>query len=960
MGNLRLDTRELTLKGGTRGPAITPGNPAESLLLKVVMHSAGALKMPPGPKMKDADTALLTQWIAMGAPFGATPTTAANKAYWAFVKPLMPTIPAVKNTQWAQSPIDAFLLASLEAKGLTPAAPADKRTLIRRATYDLTGLPPTPAEVNNFLGDNTPQAYAKVIDRLLASPRYGERWGRHWLDVARYADSNGLDENLVYKSAFRYRDYVINAFNKDKPYNDFLTEQLAGDLLPDTGKIKTSIERWTATGFLSLGAKMLAEDDPVKMQMDIVDEQLDTTSRAFMGLTVGCARCHDHKFDPIPTADYYALAGIFKSSKTMDNFKVVAKWHEYVLAPKEQRDQLAAHEALIEAKRKEIEQLTKSQNNTLTLEAKNRVGAYLLAAARLKHDQEIQIAPAESSTQEITLTSPPKTDKKVVEFTFDAASAGQYQLDVFNQERGGGTSDIYLNGTWIFEGMPPVQNRAASPESPGWTYLAILPLNRGTNTIRFEHAKNFPKFDKLLLSPHTGRETPLTAVQIATLHKINPSILQQLMEYFDRSSGAPSSPLYEWETQPQTAALAAKFEALFQQALLNKDDQKLKPYVDLLGEKFGPFAAPSNAKRYYPEAVKEELKVLDAQSKELVKATPDLPHAMGVTDGDKIEDIQIHNRGSHWTLGETVPRRFLTVIAGKNQAPLGTQTSGRLQLAEWLTQPDHPLTSRVMVNRIWRNHFGRGIVATVDNFGRLGEAPSNQPLLDWLAIRFVEKQWSIKAMHREMMLSSTYQMSSANNAKALEVDPENSLLWRMPRRRLEAEAIRDGVMSASGGLTTETGGSILTYKDRAYVANTEKGGKVDYDRPVRAVYLPVVRSSMYDVFSAFDLPDSTMSNGDRDSTVVAPQALFMMNSSVILKHSKTMADSLLADKSLDNQGRIRQAYERALARPPTPQEIDGALTFIGSIAKDWQGDEAKAWQSFCKSLLATNEFIYLN
>ncbi len=960
MGGLRLDTREAMLKGGTRGASLVPGNPADSLLLKVVMHTAGPLKMPPGPKMKDAEAAVIAQWIAMGAPFGTTAPQAAPTAFWAFVKPAAAAVPAVKNRQWAQSPIDAFVLSALEAKGLAPVAPADKRTLIRRATYDLTGLPPTPAEVTAFLEDSSPQAYAKVVDRLLASPRYGERWARHWLDVARYADSNGLDENLVYKNAFRYRDYVIAAFNKDKPYNQFLTEQLAGDLLPDAGDLKISIERWTATGFLSLGAKMLAEDDPVKMQMDIVDEQLDTTSRAFMGLTVGCARCHDHKFDPIPTADYYALAGIFKSSKTMDHFKVVAKWHEYVLAPKEQRDQLAAHEAKIEAQRKEIGKLTKAENETLTMAAKSRVGAYLLAAARLQHDKEIQIAPAESSSKGISLVSPPKSETKTVDFTFEAPTAGQYQLDVLDQERGNGTADVYVNGEWMIEGLPPVQNRAASPEVPGWTYLAIVPVQKGKNTIRLEHAKNFPKFEKLLLSPHTGKETPLTTVQIAALHKVNPSILEQLIEYFDRSRGAPSSPFYEWETQEQTPALAAKFEGLFQQALTRKDDPKLKIYVDLLGEKFGPFAAPDGAKRYYSEAAKAQLKTLDAQLKNLEKATPDLPRAMGVADGDKIEDIPIHNRGSHWTLGEVVPRRFLTAIAGRNQAPLGANTSGRLQLAQWLAQPDHPLTSRVMVNRIWRNHFGRGIVPTVDNFGRLGEAPTNQPLLDWLALRFIEKQWSIKAMHREMMLTNTYQMSSALNAKALEVDPENLLLWRMPRRRLEAEAIRDAVMSASGGLKIENPGSILTYKDRAYVANTAKGGSVDYDRPVRAVYLPVVRSSMYEVFTAFDLPDPTMSNGDRDSTVVAPQALFMMNSSVILKHSKTMADSLLADKTLDNQGRIRQAYERALSRPPTPQEVDGALTFIGSIAKDWQGDEAKAWQSFCKSLLATNEFIYLN
>ena len=351
---------------------------------------------------------------------------------------------------------------------------------------------------------------------------------------------------------------------------------------------------------------------------------------------------------------------------------------------------------------------------------------------------------------------------------------------------------------------------------------------------------------------------------------------------------------------------------------------------------------------------------MDEGLKDLEKATPDFPRAMGVCENDAIDDLPIHLRGSHWTLGQKVPRHFLSFIADGSQVSLGPKESGRLELAQWMTQKDHPLTSRVMVNRIWRGHFGKGIVRSVDNFGRLGEKPSNQPLLDWLALRFVEKGWSIKTMHRMIMLSSAYQMSSEYDAQAAAIDPEDVLLWRMPRRRLEAESIRDGIMAVSGGLTYADGGSILHYKDREYVANTVKGGDIDYDRPVRAVYIPVVRSSMYDVFQAFDLPDPSTSNGDRDSTVVAPQALFMMNSSVILKHSRKMADDLLARASVDDNARIREAYERALSRPATPEEVDLALTFISRIEQQWQGDRAKAWQSFCKALLASNEFVYIN
>ncbi|MEP7366493.1 MAG: DUF1553 domain-containing protein [Acidobacteriota bacterium] len=1008
MGNLRLDTREMALKGGSRGAAIVPGNAAESLLMKAVLHTSDALKMPPGPKMKDPDAAMLAKWINMGAPWGdaaVSAAPAASKKFWAFVKPVEPAVPAVKNAAWVKSPVDAFVLKALEEKGLAPAKAADKRTLIRRATYDLVGLPPTPGEVKAFLDDKSPDAYAKVVDRLLASPRYGERWGRHWLDVARYADSNGLDENLVYKNAFRYRDYVIAAFNKDKPFDQFVQEQLAGDLLPPTDDLNTTFERWTATGFLSLGAKMLAEDDPAKMQMDIVDEQLDTTTRAFMGMTVGCARCHDHKFDPIPTKDYYALAGIFKSSKTMENFKVVAKWHEYVLAPKEDRDRLAAHEAKVEAKHKEIGEITKAENKKLTAEAVNHVGAYLLAAAHVQRDEQVQVAPVETAAGAVEIEAgafaagnvPKQLERKksntakdakgpfYAEYKVIVAKAGEYQLDVLDQERGSGTADVYVNGAWMKRGAPPIQNRAASPEVDGWSYVAIVPLQAGENVLRLEHASRFPYFTKLMLAPNALQRAPLNIVQVAAKYGVNPGFLDQMVEHLKRSNGAAASVLYAWEIQGTKArmedwatpvkalfagqtfatpeALAAKYDELFKRAEADEDqsqDAGLKALAEFSKEKFGPFRAPEDARRYYAANVREQLTTMDEEAKVLEAATPEFPKAMGVVESEKTEDIPVHLRGSHWTLGEKVPRHFLSAIPGGTDVTLGPNESGRLELAQWMTSKDHPLTSRVMVNRIWRGHFGRGIVPSVDNFGRLGAAPTNQPLLDWLALRFVEQGWSVKKMHRLMMLSSVYQMSSDVDAKAEEADPEDSLLWRMPRRRLEAEEIRDGIMRVSGELKFDMGGSLLTYKDRQYVANTARGGTVDYDRPIRSVYVPVVRSSLYDVFQAFDLPDPTMSNGERDATVVAPQALFMMNSSVMLKHSMKMAESLLGHAGLADDQRVREAYERALSRPPTPQEIDQGLTFVARMEKEWKGDRTKAWQSFCKSLLASNEFVYLN
>ena len=1026
MGGLRLDTREGIVKGGDRGPALVPGKPSESLLLQAVRQT-GDLKMPPSGKLKDADIAALAEWVQMGAPWGsavAAKSADPVKKYWAFIPPGEPRVPEVRNASWAKSPLDRFVLAGLESKGLKPAPPADKRTLIRRATFDLTGLPPTPEEIRAFLDDTRADAFSRVIDRLLASPRYGERWGRHWLDVARYADSNGLDENLVYRHAFRYRDYVIQAFNKDKPYDLFLKEQLAGDLLPTPASDAVAFERWTATGFLSLGAKMLAEDDPVKMEMDIIDEQLDTTARTFMGLTVGCARCHDHKFDPIPQADYYSLAGIFKSSKTMENFKVVATWHEYVLAPEPERQKLAGHKARIEAKKKEITHISDSANDKLIQEARSLVGKYLLASEDMLRYERIPLKPftnggtrrdADSFDRgnvprklEKEKTNVPKDAKGpfFAEYDLTVPSAGNYQMDFLEEEVGGGTVDVWVNGMLEQRGQRPVENRGASPDAGGWSVTGVFPLKAGSNTIRLEHKSRFPYFEALLLNMfNPGVAVPRSLAQVSRQYGINPGFLEKWVEELRRSKGAPASllnamfaysekgslagdALKGW-TSPAAERfggflpknreeLAARYQSLFAEA--DQEWQKLEPskatklpdasleaFRELLYAKAGPFSAPQDARQYYPQLVRDQLAALDKERKDLESATPDLPRAMGVREGDKIANLPIHLRGSHWTLGEEVPRRFPRAIAGDNQTPIPPDQSGRLQLAEWLTQPDHPLTSRVMANRLWRWHFGRGIVPSVDNFGRLGEAPTNQPLLDWLATRFVQQGWSMKQMHRTIMLSSTYQMSANYDAHAAEVDPENTLLWRSNRRRLEAEGIRDAVTAVTGIIDLTEGGTLLSYKDRQYVADTSKRGGNDYDVPRRSVYIPIVRSSMYEMFQAFDLPDSSTPNGDRNSTVVAPQALFMMNSPLVLKATNSMAGKLLSEPGVDDATRIREAYERALGRPPEATDVDRALTFIAQIDKAMEGRESDAgkrhlfaWQSFCKALLSSNEFIYVN
>jgi hypothetical protein len=686
---LRLDSAAGVAAGGDSGPVVAAGDPRGSRLIQAVRYE-GDLKMPPQGRLSDAEVAELTEWVRAGAvwPDGRNPVRTPAAAHpaepgpgvsWAFRGPRDPSPPAVKAVDWPRSPLDRFILAALERNGLAPAPRADKRALIRRAAFDLTGLPPTPEEVEAFLADDAPDALARLVDRLLASPHYGERWGRHWLDLARYADSNGMDENVAYAHAFRYRDYVIQAFNADRPYDRFLTEQLAGDLLPRAGDDATDDERLTATGFLVIGPKMLAEDDPVKMEMDIIDEQLDTVGRAFLGLTIGCARCHDHKFDPISTADYYALAGILKSTKSMENHKVVAMWNERPL---------------------------------------------------------------------------------------------------------------------------PSSRRAA-------------------------------------------------------------------------------------------------------------------------------------------------------------------PAAVMSVDERAITDLRIHIRGNPLTLGAVVPRRFPRILAGADRAPIAATRSGRLELAAWLTRPDHPLTARVMANRIWLGHFGAGLVRSPDNFGRLGDRPSHPDLLDWLARRFIESGWSIKAMHRLIMLSSSYQMSSRYDPEAARVDPENRLHWRMGRRRLEAEAIRDAILAVGGKLEATMGGTLLKVKNHAYVNSTVTIEGVAYDTDRRSVYLPVIRSGLYDVFQAFDFADPSASNGLRVPTTVAPQALFMMNDRLVLRCSEAMARRLLGRAGLDDAGRIRRAYLAAYGRPPVEKEVARARESLrrfesaleaGGVAA--QERPLRAWQGLCQAIIASSEFIY--
>ncbi|MCA9041757.1 MAG: DUF1553 domain-containing protein, partial [Planctomycetaceae bacterium] len=564
------------------------------------------------------------------------------------------------------------------------------------------------------------------------------------------ADSNGQDENVAHGNAWRYRDYVIDSLNNDKPYDQFLREQIAGDLLDSGDDFRQKNERLIATGFLSLGPKVLAEVDSMKMQMDIIDEQLDTIGRSLMGLTLGCARCHDHKFDPVGQDDYYALAGIFKSTQTMESFKIVARWNENNIGSPEQQAALAAHQQQVDAKKKEIETL---------------------------------VAAATASLKE------------------------------------------------------RLEPEAKLPEKP--------------------------------------------------------------------------------ETQ-------------------------------------------------FTEAEKAQLKTLREEEKKLTEALPVLPTAMSVKETTP-EDIPIHIRGSHLTLGETVERGFPRAIEIPVEYQIPEGQSGRLQLAEWLTHPQHPLMARVMVNRLWRWHFGEGLVTTPDNFGLQGTPPTHPELLDWLAAHFVEQGFSIKQMHRLMMLSNTYQLSSGYHEANAERDPDNKYYWRFNARRLEAESIRDAILAVSETLDREMGGNLLNVKNREFVFNHESKESVDYNFTRRSIYLPVIRNHLHPVFSLFDYSDASVLNGDRQTSTVATQALFLMNSPFLEEQTEKYANWLITQES-DVSARIELIYVKSYGRLPTDDEQQRIENFLEQFPSVWKSDHPEAddeainvaaWQALCHAIVAANEFTYL-
>ncbi len=1032
---LRVDSLNGLLTGGERGPAIVPGKPDESLLISAIRHS-DTLQMPATRKLPQPLIDDVAQWIREGAewpnaePVTIAPTpaamermpTEAEKQFWAFQTPQKSPIPPVADVNgWVRTPVDSFILEQLESRQLLPNHTADKRTLIRRATLALIGLPPTPDEVRVFLADESPTAFASVVERLLSSPRYGERWGRHWLDVVRYADSNGLDENLAFGNAWRYRDYVIEAFNADRPYDEFLREQLAGDLLPAAASADIQLRRIIATGFLSLGAKMLAEDDPVKMEMDIIDEQIDTLGKAVLGMTIGCARCHDHKFDPISAHDYYALAGIFKSTKTMDNFGVVARWQERPIALPEVITERDRQQAAAETVQAEITQHMQQETDRIISEARAQLAAYLLAAERQLRAEESQASAIPIADSEARRSAPEcllleaedyargnvmkdttnygagigvLVNQGVLpnftEYDIELPQAGLYQFDLRYAAAAARPTIVMIDETPMKTDAAGQVTGSWTGESQKWFVEAIVQVSAGKHVVRLENAGPFPHIDKLCIAPAIGGPPTTPSVAEETPEKpavpLHASIVANWVKLLTAQRDVADGPFGLWwklrtagslevslDSSPLTAALLADpipttlaALALRYQELANGEDlPHLAPLKALLSGSNSPFTLGDKAESVYSESVVTELKMLREKKAAIETAIPAIPEAMSVSEGLP-QNLRIHLRGSHTTLGVEVPRRMPRVFAMGDESPITDETSGRLKLAEWLTQPGHPLTARVLVNRVWQAHFGEGLVRSPDNFGRLGEKPTHPELLDWLATELIDKGWSIKSLHRLILNSAVWQQSTDFNQAATGIDPENRLLWRMNRRRLEAEAIRDSLLAIGGGLDTTMGGTLLPTENRKYVTSTANINVDIYEAPRRTVYLPVVRSALNDYLTAFDFGDPSAMSGQRDRTTVAPQSLFLMNSKLVASQSESLATLLLASSG-DDAGRIAEAFERFYSRAPTPSEVDSSLGFIAHYEDTLRlrGTAAdslrpEAWQAFCRALMTTNEFLYVN
>jgi hypothetical protein len=998
-GGLSLSTRADLLRGGDSGPALVPGDPEGSLLLRALRYTDESYQMPPRGKLDERVIADFEAWIADGAadPRGGESSVEtsgwdleAGRDHWAFLEIRDPSGPETERPDLGE--LDRFVQARLEAEGLSLNPRADRRTLARRLSFDVTGLPLDPERLERYLADarSDEEATAALIDELLASPHYGEHWGRQWLDLVRYADSNGLDENVAMAEAWRYRDYVVRALNADKPYDRFLTEQIAGDLLPEPSDPQDLRDALTATGFWTLGPKMLAEQDQEKMVIDIVDEQLDIATRTFLGMTVSCARCHDHKFDPVPTTDYYALAGILRSTRTMEHTNTVAMWFERELATSEElaardawraeRDRaLGARDAAREAARGSLAPTWQAQVDRYLLAGAAAAKQAVIFEAESFSDGNGGVNTGQWGSPEVAIVHTINSDPQFLEYRVQVPLAGRYRLEARYACQDGRPLRLAVDGEVVREDACGQSTGSYTPETQTWESQCELELSAGEHVVRFERGGALPHLDKFAWVPVFGEGEPWPLSTGASQGLAAP-IVRNFAEYLARPAVQPIvAPFVElanlggepesWATRAEMAwadltrradagelelqplvrglldeapptslgELAARYRSLVLLARrgLEADgsqaSQALAAWRRVLSTEHGPFFVhPDELATLYTDETAEELELLEAELARLEGAAPAMfERALAVEDG-QVQDLPVHIRGNHLTLAdETTPRGFLTVLDHLAPwEPLPDGQSGRMQFAEWLLHERHPLTARVMANRLWQGHFGLGLVAQGSNWGLRGSEPTHPELLDWLATRLREDGWSLKALHRRILNSATYAQSSEWDALSAERDPEELLLWRYPRRRLSAESIRDNLLAVSGLLDPELGGSLMRTGNHGYVTNDQSNNQARYDNHRRSLYQPIIRNAQYGFFTTFDYNDPSLHIDRRPETVVPAQALLMLNSPLVIEASEALAAELIERVPAGVDERASLAFELALGRPATDGEVDGARAFL--------------------------------
>jgi hypothetical protein len=1014
-GGLRLDSLAAALKGGDTGPAVVRGKPKESLLVDAINYGE-LYQMPPKTKLPAEEIAILTKWVEMGAPWPkediAASATNSNAfdlaqrkaAHWCWQPITASVVPEIRNPQSAiRNPLDAFILARLQEKGLSPAPPADKRTLVRRAYFDLIGLPPSPEEVEAFLKDESPKAFEKVVNQLLGSPHFGERWGRHWLDLVRYAESRGHEFDPNIPNAFEYRDYVIRALNADVPYDQFVTEHIAGDLLekPRLNPKDGSNESIIGTGFWFLGEWIHSPVDIRKDECDRIDNMLDVATKTFLGVTVTCARCHDHKFDAISQQDYYALAGYLQSSsyrltrfETWEQDRMIAGDLSALDAKHGSRLAAAAAKALEAKADSHAATLMADFDNLkslLEIEQVSTVGAEIIAdyanlPASAWMTDGPTFGPRPVPAGEIVLNPDSAQPLEIAAYAAARRDPAWIGLSLGKSEGDPGRLSGWLRAGRTLK-TPTFTLKTGQVhyliEGAGHVYAAVDSHAMVNGPLHGEVAKDTggnidlpARWITHDLSRHIGHRVHLEfspkgdedfRVRMVVQGERPPAPSRRANRLLEpvvavQKAGSKEAALAACKNVVHSAASCLTAER-------PAEDQQFADKAVVANWLLGQLFAAEDQ----PAELKERLTAYRAEREQITSTIRrDSRLCMAMWDGTPVDE-NLLIRGNHKTVGPVVPRRMIEAVQGpKSQIQSQDSGSGRLELARQIVDPANPLTSRVMVNRVWQHLMGRGIVPSSDNFGVLGQEPTHPELLDHLATQFMQDGWSVKRLIRSIMLSDTYQQASFNPQSAIHnpqsIDPQNFLFHRQNIKRLEGEAIRDSILAISGRLDrTQFGPSLPVHLTPFMQGRGRPGASGPLDgNGRRSIYIAIRRNFLSPMMLAFDtsIPFSTV--GRRNVSNVPAQALILMNDPFVAEQSHVWAKKLLSDKDATAEARVRRMYLEAFGREPTSEETAAALAFVEQQASEYgltavaARADVRVWADLGHVIFNVKEFVFVN